>query len=326
MADYTSSLSASRLSPPLSSGASENEDIPQRTQQNSSNQPPTSLENINLDSSATGTELANMRRSARNTNKPKPVAVTSPSRPAKRKITTRVVKKEPKWTTEKLLTDHKSPLASADLRTILCQPAAWDILSKEERAEIISLFPAGTRILDPGTDNSRPDLDALRNDNNFRHDCATYADNIAMGKHDPEWLEQAWAARERRRAGDFDGYLKQKFEDEWSCELPEEFRPKRGGDEPAKEVAPSEDGEKAKCEAQTEMKVEDGGAKEAGVLEEAPKKDVDMTDRCEFKEVVDVKLGSPTSQASGIKLGSPAPEESCVKLGSPIPESQEEKF
>ncbi|KAK1984053.1 Asx homology domain-containing protein [Colletotrichum cereale] len=321
MADYASSLSTGSFSPPPSYGGSEYADVHRRTQQTSPDQPPTSLDNINLDAAFTATELANMRRSARNTNKAKTVIVTSPSRPAKRKITTRVVKKAPKWTTQKLLTDPKSPLASADLRTILCQPAAWDILSREERAEIITLFPAGTRILDPGTDNARPDLDALRNDNNFRHDCATYADNIAMGKHDPEWLEQAFAARERRRARDFDSYLKQKFEDEWSCELPEASGPKRNGDEPAKGVVAAEEQGKAEGDTQMEMKVEDAdGAEEAEVLQEQPKEEIEMTDEGESEETVDVKLGSPASQTSGIQLGSPVPEYSCVTLGSPIPD------
>ncbi|OBR11890.1 Proline-rich early nodulin [Colletotrichum higginsianum IMI 349063] len=322
MADCASfSSSASGLSPPSFPGASDCKDLPRRAREDSPDQPSTSLEHITLDSPITGTELANMRRSARNSNKPRPVAVTSPSRPAKRKITTRVVKKEPKWTAAKLLTDPKSPLASADLRTILCQPAAWDILSKEERAEIIALLPAGTRILDPGTDDARPDLDALRNDNNFRHDCATYTNNIAQGKHDPEWLEQAWAARERRRAGDFDGYLKQKFEDEWSCELPEGFRPKRDGDKPAKGVAVAE--EEGKAEAggvvndtttaeeanilEAYSKNSDG-AEEAQVPPEAPKIDAKVAHGGELEEEHNIKLGSPTREEVRVELGSPIPE------------------
>ncbi|KAK1966398.1 hypothetical protein LY78DRAFT_657343 [Colletotrichum sublineola] len=321
MADYASSLSTAGISSPSSSGGLENSVIHQRAQQTSPGQPPTFLDNTNLDAVFTATELANMRRSARNANKPKTVIVTSPSRSAKRKITSRVVKKAPKWTTQKLLTDPKSPLASADLRTILCQPAAWDILSKEERAEIIALFPAGTRILDPDTDNARPDLDALRNDNNFRHDCATYTDNIAMGKHDPEWLEQAFAARERRRAGDFDSYLKQKFEDEWSCVLPEGFRLSRDGDVPAKEVTAVEEQRKAEGGDQMEVKVKDAeGAADAEAPQEQPIEETEMADEDESEEVVDVKLGSPACQTSGIQLGSPIPEESGVKLGSPIPD------
>lgn len=106
---------ASTLSPPPDSG-SEYEDV--KTKKDSPNPQITSLEKINLESPLTGTDLANMaRRSARNTNKPRPVVV-SPARPAKRKIVTKVsaAKKAPKWTAEKLLKDTKSPLASADLR------------------------------------------------------------------------------------------------------------------------------------------------------------------------------------------------------------------
>ncbi|KAK2059556.1 hypothetical protein LY76DRAFT_592247 [Colletotrichum caudatum] len=319
MADYASSLSTAGLSPPPFSGGSEYVDIHQRTQQTSPDQPPNLRDNINLDPAFTATELDSMRRSARNANKPKTVIVTSPSRPAKRKITTRVVKKAPKWTTQKLLTDPKSPLASADLRTILCQPSAWDILSKQERAEIIALFPPGTRILDPDTDNARPDLEALRNDNNFRHDCATYTDNIAMGKHDPEWLEQAFAARERRRAGDFDSYLKQKFESEWSCELPGAFGLNRDGDGPAKGVMAAEEPGKVDEDTQMEVKAEDAeGAEDSEISQEQPNRETKMIDESESEEAVDVKLGSPASQTYEIQLGSPIPEESGVKLGSPI--------
>ncbi|KAK2002080.1 hypothetical protein LX36DRAFT_652700 [Colletotrichum falcatum] len=321
MADYASSVSTADLSPPSFSGGSQYEDVHQRTQQTSADQTPTFQDSINLNAAFTGTEFDNMRRSARNTNKPKTVIVTSPSRPAKRKITTRVVKKAPKWTTQKLLTDPKSPLASADLRTILCQPAAWDILSKEERAEVIALFPTGTRILDPGTEKARPDLDALRNDNNFRHDCATYTDNIALGKHDPEWLEQAFAARERRRAGDFDRYLKQKFEDEWSCELPERSGFKRDGDGLAKEVTAGEEQGKVEGETQTEVKLKDAEEPEdTEVPLEERNGETEMTDEGGSEEAVDIELGSPSSQTYEIQLGSPIPEESGVRLGSPIPE------
>ncbi|KAJ0168148.1 hypothetical protein CTA2_9295 [Colletotrichum tanaceti] len=327
MADRASfSSSASGLSHPSSpGGASDYKDLPRRTREDSPDQSSTSLEHVNLDSPVTGTELANMRRSARSTNKPRPVVVTSPPRPAKRKITTRVVKKEPKWTAAKLLTDPKSPLASADLRTILCQPAAWDILSKEERAEIIALLPAGTRILDPGTDDARPELDALRNDNNFRHDCATYTNNIAQGKHDPEWLEQAWAARERRRAGDFDGYLKQKFEDEWSCELPEGFRPKRDGDEPAKGVVGAE--EEGKTEAEEDVK--DTTAAEEANIPEANASNADGTKEAQLppegpKMDYEAAHGGEPGEEHDIELGSSDEEEVRVELGTPIPESPRE--
>ncbi|KAL0943852.1 proline-rich early nodulin [Colletotrichum truncatum] len=291
---------ASSLSPPPEPD-SDYEDVDEK--EDSPNHQLTSLEKISISSPLNGIELTKMaRRSERKTNKPKTVLVATPKKPVKRKIVTKVssARKAPKWTTEKLLTDPKSPLANADLRSILCQPAAWDILTKEERAEIIALFPAGTRILDEGTDDARPDFDALRNDNNFRHDCATYTDNIALGKHDPEWLEEAWAARDRRRAGDFDDYLVQKFEEEWSCELPEEFKPKRDSGVSAAEV--NEDAESSNEvknhseEPATELNGTIEGEDALGTLDKEPKVDEETH----------------------------AANEPVIQLGSPVPEDNEE--
>ena len=104
---------------------------------------------------------------------------------------------------------------------------AWDVLSTEEKKEILALFPDAEHILNPGTDEARPNIVSLMNDDNFRHDCARYTENIDGGRHDREWLEQAWAAHERRKAGDFDSYLANKFEDDWGVEVPENLRPRR---------------------------------------------------------------------------------------------------
>lgn len=65
------------------------------------------------------------------------------------------------------------------------------------------------------------------NDDSFRYDCAAYTDNIAQGRHDPEWLASAWSAHERRRAGDFDKYLIDKLEEDWGVEIPEEMKFRR---------------------------------------------------------------------------------------------------
>lgn len=104
---------------------------------------------------------------------------------------------------------------------------AWNVLSVDEKREILALFPTDEHILNPKTEAAEPNIASLMNDDNFRHDCARYVENIESGKHDPEWLEQAWAAHERRRAGDFDDYLAQKFEDDWDVEVPEHLRPRR---------------------------------------------------------------------------------------------------
>lgn len=70
---------------------------------------------------------------------------------------------------------------------------------------------------------------ALASDDNFRHDCAVYAENLSEGKHDSQWLEEAWAAHCMRKAGEFDGYLKQKFEMEWGEAIPDEIKARLNG-------------------------------------------------------------------------------------------------
>jgi len=92
---------------------------------------------------------------------------------------------------------------------------------------VLAKFPDEGHILSPGTDNARPDIQSLRNNDNFRHDCARYSENISEGRHDEEWLQQAWVAHEKHRRGDFDDYLEQKFVEDWSTEIPEECRMRR---------------------------------------------------------------------------------------------------
>ncbi|KOS21305.1 hypothetical protein ESCO_006748 [Escovopsis weberi] len=145
--------------------------------------------------------------------------------------------RKPKWDAERILTDPKSPLARANLRTILSHPMAWSVLDAEEKAEILSLFPDKEHILDPDTDDARPDLRSLLNDDSFRYDCAAYTTNLALGRHDPEWLASAWGAQERRRIGDFDEFLIGKLRDDWGVELPDEMKLFRT---PAQSAVPDE--------------------------------------------------------------------------------------
>ncbi|KAF9781993.1 hypothetical protein IL306_011944 [Fusarium sp. DS 682] len=171
---------------------------------------------------------------------------TTPKKVAKgkRRVLVRKAPRKSKWNTDNILTDPKSPLASADLRvrhtipqldevtklkqSILSNPMAWDILDKEEKAEILALFPDSQHILSAGTEDACPDFASLMNDDSFRYDCAAYTENIAQGRHDPQWLAHAWTAHERRKMGDFDEFLDNKFQDEWDVELTPELKTKRG--------------------------------------------------------------------------------------------------
>ncbi|KAI6751523.1 hypothetical protein HG531_006219 [Fusarium graminearum] len=146
---------------------------------------------------------------------------------SKKRVVVKKAARRSKWNQDNILTDPKSPLASADLRSILSNPMAWEILENEERAEILALFPDSQHILSAGTEDACPDFASLMNDDSFRYDCAAYTENIAQGRHDPEWLAQAWAAHERRKMGDFDEHLDNKFKDDWDVNLPPELKTTR---------------------------------------------------------------------------------------------------
>lgn len=170
-------------------------------------------------------ELSSPAGSKESSTAPKPQSPKSPKK-RKRLVVKRAPKKS-KWDAASLLGDPKSPLASAELRTLLTNPMAWDVLDQEEKAEILALFPDNQHILKADTQDARPDFASLRNDDSFRYDCAAYTEHLAQGRHDPEWLEMAWSAHQRRRIGDFDEYLETKFNEDWDVELPPEMKSSR---------------------------------------------------------------------------------------------------
>ncbi|KAK4156479.1 Asx homology domain-containing protein [Chaetomidium leptoderma] len=147
----------------------------------------------------------------------KPLPVKKPRRVAS---ATKKSAQDKKWEAPFVYTDSKSPLANADLRALLLHPQAWDVLTQEEKQDVLSFFPDDTHILDAGTPDARPNLVSLRNDDNFRNDCARYSENIELGRHDDEWLSQAWTAHEKHKRGDFNEFLRDTFEEDWETELP----------------------------------------------------------------------------------------------------------
>ncbi|KAJ4424598.1 hypothetical protein N0V82_000729 [Gnomoniopsis sp. IMI 355080] len=154
-------------------------------------------------------------------------AAKPPPRPAAKRTKPAVDRKVKKWEPDFVTQNMKSPLVTngVDLRTLLLQPGAWEVLSADDKREILSFFPADGHILDPNTPNARPNVTSLRSNDTFRHDAEEYVSNIAKGMHDPEWLRQAWAAHQRRATGEFDEFYIRKVEVDWSTDIPDEHRP-----------------------------------------------------------------------------------------------------
>ncbi|KAI0490835.1 hypothetical protein F4859DRAFT_25100 [Xylaria cf. heliscus] len=161
----------------------------------------------------------------------KPDELSDPPTAKKRKVEPKpaqrvaVRKSRSKWDNpDEMLADSNSPLISANLRELLCNPKAWDILTPEERANILDKFPDDAEILDSGTPNARPDIVALRNNNNFRHDVARYQEGLSKGFHDPEWIRQAQTAHRSREMGHYDEFMASDFEERWEMSMPQQPR------------------------------------------------------------------------------------------------------
>lgn len=106
--------------------------------------------------------------------------------------------------------------------------------------------------------------------------------------------------------GDFDEYLAQKFEGEWSCELPEEFKPKRGG------TASSSSATATPTDVQ-------------GKPEDVIEGNYDADEKEMSKEDIETTLDGEATEELDVKLGSPAPHTPHIVLGSPVLETQDEK-
>ncbi|KAI1745833.1 Asx homology domain-containing protein [Xylaria scruposa] len=158
----------------------------------------------------------------------KPDELSDPPTAKKRKVepksTKRVARKSrSKWDNpDEMLTNPNAPLAKANLRELLCSPKTWDILTQEEREKILAKFPDDAEILDPDTPDARPDIAALRNNNNFRHDVARYQEGLSQGFHDPEWIQQAQAAHRSREMGFYDEFMATDFEERWGMPMPQQ--------------------------------------------------------------------------------------------------------
>ncbi|KAI1765937.1 Asx homology domain-containing protein [Hypoxylon sp. FL1150] len=120
---------------------------------------------------------------------------------------------------DEMLTSSNSPLATVNLRDLLCSPKAWDLLGPDEQQRVLTFFP-DKEVLDKETQQVRPNIAALRNDDNFRHDVARYQDGLSKGWHDPEWIEQAQAAHQQRAAGVYDEYVAARFKEDWGVPMP----------------------------------------------------------------------------------------------------------
>ncbi|KAH6640913.1 Asx homology domain-containing protein [Chaetomium tenue] len=236
---------------------------------------------------------------------------------------TRKSAQDKKWEAPFVFTDSKSPLAVADLRAILLHPLAWDILTPEEKQDVLAKFPDETHLLDAGTQDARPNPASLRNDDNFRYDCARYCENIQLGRHDEEWLSQAWVAHEKHKRGDYDQFLRERFEDEWETKLPAEHKTKDPESDEGLEqgVTETSEGPPLDAEGTTTPRPTRRSARS---LQSTPKNDSPRGTRDTKIHSVDTKGSRAEATNGGSKTPQPI-NSSEISSNSPPVASQEQK-
>ncbi|KAK0626642.1 Asx homology domain-containing protein [Immersiella caudata] len=146
--------------------------------------------------------------------------------------------KSKKWDAPHVLTNKSSPLGKTrdrnDLLNMLLLPEAWDILTEEEKAEILALFPDKRSILNPGTSQARPDVQVLKSNTGFRADCVSYATGIANGRHEEQWLREAWDAHTKHSRGEYGPQAAKTFKRSWGEDMPERTYPGTGSSSASK--------------------------------------------------------------------------------------------
>ncbi|OBT58473.1 hypothetical protein VE04_01514 [Pseudogymnoascus sp. 24MN13] len=147
-------------------------------------------------------------------------AVTPAKRPQKNQATSQPAKKAKNgrkgiWSVENVLQNPKSPLVNANLKGLFSNPEAWNILDKETKAKLISMLPENSHVIDEVDGELRISENFLKFDQNWAHYLGRAQEDIAEGRNDPGWLEEAAAASEQRAEGEFDDWKDNEYEMFW---------------------------------------------------------------------------------------------------------------
>ncbi|KAK0665554.1 hypothetical protein QBC41DRAFT_232493 [Cercophora samala] len=154
--------------------------------------------------SSDDTSGSNKRKSSDEPLNSKKEKKLSPAELRRRAKRTRTFEPPQVWGKNSGLLELKS---GAALREILLSPGAWSFLPPAGQQAVLAKLPNGFQ------KDGRPDVEALKNDDNFRNDCAHYYDHLRAGHLTENWLTKAWKAHYKDVRGDFKKHLQRDFEE-----------------------------------------------------------------------------------------------------------------
>jgi hypothetical protein len=132
-----------------------------------------------------------------------------------------------KWDPTLVITDSKSILVKAKLMEVLKSEQAWSLLTPDQQRELLTYLPRApsdtmhlvekemVAAVPAGQPLPNIALERLQNSMAFKADVRQFQEELGQGKLEIGWIEQAMAASERRKKGDFDEWKIKERESYW---------------------------------------------------------------------------------------------------------------
>ena len=102
-------------------------------------------------------------------------------------------------------------IADPRLQAEYSGPEFRALLTDQDKIEISELLPDHISLTEEGFFRD----EFVRYDMDFKNAVRLYQQDLAAGRYDPDWLQQAAQAMEQRANGDFDKWKDQEFEEFW---------------------------------------------------------------------------------------------------------------
>ncbi|KAK0739222.1 hypothetical protein B0T21DRAFT_139129 [Apiosordaria backusii] len=180
--------------------------------------------------------------------------------PAPKKMTAHELREARRWQPPQLW-GSKSPLLElgGKLRDLLLsEPEAWSCLDAADQQAILAKLPASHRL------GGAPDIEALKNDDDFRNDCTRYCEYIGAGRLTEPWLKKAWTAHYKAVRGDFKEDLQTAFDELYEVNTSGQAeKANKGGDDRTENGAGKQDEDKMELDDEPGSAKDDDKAKDS---------------------------------------------------------------
>ncbi|KAK8058360.1 proline-rich early nodulin-like protein [Apiospora phragmitis] len=155
--------------------------------------------------------------------------------------------------------DPKSAISKVEnVHRAVVNPYYWSLLSAEDRAQILHLWPDQEAVIYAGTTKAVLDFDCIKVNRDLRVNCRQYVEDHQAGRHEPAWLAAAERAHVQRAEGLYDEMRAQHVERQFGVPVPrKESKGKGKADQSPPEVHADKDNRNVSEKQSDSKQVED---------------------------------------------------------------------